>query len=296
MAEGDLGKALAALEEGRRRDLSFQRRGRRIGYHSVLLAGLSLENGDFPIVDEVLAELAAAPEVAPIALAGLRFHLACRRDGAAAAQAALDKLLPAIAAYGKHSGDLAHDLVSAALYAGLPRDQVRRLAGKLVAPEGCWHHLVDAQVAEAEGRTGVALVGYLNAIEKDLPPSVRGTAAVGAARCLAALDRADEAPDAVGRADALLARWRGWRVAELAQVRERLGLAPVDGRRTVTGTAALTPREREVALLVADGLTNVELARRLYISPKTAAVHVSNILHKLGVSSRTEVADAVRQA
>src|SRR5439155_1229818 len=69
MAAGDLGEALAALEEGRRRDQAFQRRGRRIGYHAVLLAGLSLENGDFPVVDEVLTELAAAPEVAPLALA-----------------------------------------------------------------------------------------------------------------------------------------------------------------------------------------------------------------------------------
>ena len=124
---------------------------------------------------------------------------------------------------------------------------------------------------------------------------VRGTALVRAARCLAALGRAGEAADAVRRAEPLLARWGGWRVAELVQVRERLGLVPADGRRAVTGTGALTPREREVALLVADGLTNAELARRLYISPKTAAIHVSNILHKLGVSSRTEVADAVRQ-
>ncbi len=55
----------------------------------------------------------------------------------------------------------------------------------------------------------------------------------------------------------------------------------------------LTPREREVALLIADGLTNAELARRLYISPRTAAVHVSGILRKLGVSSRTEVSAAL---
>ena len=55
-------------------------------------------------------------------------------------------------------------------------------------------------------------------------------------------------------------------------------------------TATLTPREREVAALLAEGLSNSEVARRLYISPRTAAVHVSNILTKLGMSSRTEVA------
>jgi hypothetical protein len=44
------------------------------------------------------------------------------------------------------------------------------------------------------------------------------------------------------------------------------------------------------------GLTNSQLAERLYISPRTAAVHVSNILAKLGMSSRTEVAAwAVRE-
>lgn len=52
----------------------------------------------------------------------------------------------------------------------------------------------------------------------------------------------------------------------------------------------LTAREREVAALVADGLTNGQLAERLFISPKTAAVHVSNILAKLGLSSRAEIA------
>ena len=63
----------------------------------------------------------------------------------------------------------------------------------------------------------------------------------------------------------------------------------------MTGPGALTEREREVALLVAEGCTNAELARRLFIAPKTAAVHVSNILHKLEISSRTEVAAAIGQ-
>jgi DNA-binding NarL/FixJ family response regulator len=45
-----------------------------------------------------------------------------------------------------------------------------------------------------------------------------------------------------------------------------------------------------VARLLAEGLSNSQLADRLYISPRTAAVHVSNILSKLGMSSRTEVA------
>ncbi|MFC9243338.1 AAA family ATPase [Streptomyces sp. NPDC057136] len=52
----------------------------------------------------------------------------------------------------------------------------------------------------------------------------------------------------------------------------------------------LTPRERDVHELVAAGHTNRKIAEELYISPKTASVHVSNILAKLGVSSRGEAA------
>jgi DNA-binding NarL/FixJ family response regulator len=52
----------------------------------------------------------------------------------------------------------------------------------------------------------------------------------------------------------------------------------------------LTPREREVLALVATGQTNRQIAERLVISEKTAAVHVSNILQKLGVRRRVEAA------
>jgi DNA-binding NarL/FixJ family response regulator len=53
---------------------------------------------------------------------------------------------------------------------------------------------------------------------------------------------------------------------------------------------ALTEREREVLTLVAAGRSNGQIAAALYISPKTASVHVSNILAKLGVSGRVAAA------
>ncbi|MFN6118999.1 MAG: LuxR C-terminal-related transcriptional regulator [Actinomycetes bacterium] len=52
---------------------------------------------------------------------------------------------------------------------------------------------------------------------------------------------------------------------------------------------ALTARESEAAALIAEGLTNGQLAERLVISPTTAAVHVSNILAELGLSTRVEI-------
>ncbi|MFL5825283.1 MAG: LuxR C-terminal-related transcriptional regulator, partial [Thermoleophilaceae bacterium] len=52
----------------------------------------------------------------------------------------------------------------------------------------------------------------------------------------------------------------------------------------------LTPRERQVLALVAEGRTNREIGDTLFMAEKTASVHVSRILAKLGVRSRTEAA------
>jgi DNA-binding NarL/FixJ family response regulator len=54
--------------------------------------------------------------------------------------------------------------------------------------------------------------------------------------------------------------------------------------------ASLTPQERQVAALVADGLTNKEVAAELYLSVKTVEYHLGNIYRKLGISSRTRLA------
>ena len=293
---GDLGAAVAALEEGREQDRNYRRRGRWADYHGVFLAGLYLEAGELDRVGQLITDLTAVPNNPATTIPGLAFHLACRRGDLALAEKTLDELITVMTAETWHSGDQAHDLISAALEIGLPVHRLDRMAAALLDADvwDAYRTLVDAQLAEAHGRTAEALAGYLSIADAHiLGPAIRGTVRVGAARCLLAADRRAEATVLVAAAASLLCEWRGWRVAQLEQVRVRLGMAPVDAAPAVTGPAALTPREREVAVLISDGLTNPELARRLYISPKTAAVHVSNILRKLGVASRTEVGDLV---
>jgi DNA-binding CsgD family transcriptional regulator len=91
-------------------------------------------------------------------------------------------------------------------------------------------------------------------------------------------------------------RWRGWLQRLLAasadrSIANRLGLQVP---RVAKRTAELTPRENEVHELLAQGLTNDEIARLLYISLSTTKVHVKHIYEKLGVRSRLEAARALR--
>jgi len=69
-----------------------------------------------------------------------------------------------------------------------------------------------------------------------------------------------------------------------------LAADPLAGLEPDPGEADLTKREREVLRLVGHGLSNAQIARTLFISEKTASVHVSNILRKLGVTSRVQAA------
>jgi DNA-binding NarL/FixJ family response regulator len=289
MDGGDLRAAIDALEDGRRRDGRYRRTSRDNSYHAVFLAGLLLESGDLDRAASIIAGLGEPMGKPNLSYQGLVFHLACRRGDRAAAAAALTDLYTVAARVGKPYGEQVHDLISAGLAATLATVRLRPLADSVAwgAETDGWAPLVYAQLDAADGNRAQALAGYQAAADAaTLRPAVRGSAHAGAARLLIDLGRLDEARTHVLAAATLLDGWTGWRVAELGALRGRVGLPVADAR---TADAGLTPREREVAGLVAEGLTNAELAGRLYISKKTAAVHVSNILGKLGLSSRTQV-------
>jgi DNA-binding NarL/FixJ family response regulator len=67
---------------------------------------------------------------------------------------------------------------------------------------------------------------------------------------------------------------------------EGIGTTPAEG--FVAGP--LAKREIEVGRLVAEGLSNKQIGARLFISDRTVATHVSNIMNKLGLNSRAQIA------
>jgi two-component system, NarL family, nitrate/nitrite response regulator NarL len=105
--------------------------------------------------------------------------------------------------------------------------------------------------------------------------------------------------------EALLRTLRGTQRGELAMSRRFAARALrhfVDvarrGRPPVTPEGdllSLSPRENDVLAMLADGLTDREIANALTISPRTVETHVSNILHKLAVRNRAEAAQRYRQ-
>ena len=109
---------------------------------------------------------------------------------------------------------------------------------------------------------------------------------------LIATDR-EAAIDALGRTLALYtelgATWDARRVRSRLRelgVRRRLVAAEPE----TNGWAALTTSELAVARLVAEGLTNREVAERLFVSPHTVSSHLRHVFSKLGITSRVELA------
>lgn len=111
----------------------------------------------------------------------------------------------------------------------------------------------------------------------------------------ATLQAAHDEAEAVGVGAVLASVMRVAGAAGLAlEADQRVGAEVIgitDGVAASTGAAAeLTARERQVLELIAEGLSNKQIGERLFISGKTASVHVSSILRKLGAATRTEAA------
>ena len=191
----------------------------------------------------------------------------------------------------------------AAVRAGIDPATVRLLHAGVTAAIAASAHMGDpgwpiqleAALDEAEAAPADQVAnGYRQAAA---PPGywrsrpAAGEAHLGAARALLAAGRLADARVEADRADRILHHWSGPRRAELDALLRRLG-GPGHGSSSTSGAGAgeLTEREREVVALIAEGLSNGEIGERLFISTKTASVHVSNILRKLAMTSRSEVA------
>lgn len=159
-------------------------------------------------------------------------------------------------------------------------------------------------VAYVNWRAGEALVAMgdrpgATALLREAAATARGLAAaplVGEIEALARRARLDlgapRAASATAGVPATGTRTRG-RSSDSGPARARAAGAGAPS--TAGDSLGLTPRESDVLRLVAQGLSNGQIGEKLFISTKTASVHVSNILAKLGVRSRGEAAAVAHQ-
>ena len=138
---------------------------------------------------------------------------------------------------------------------------------------------IEATAAIKERYPGVEVVAVTSFVEEE---KVHAALEAGAAGYLLKDAEADEVAAAVRAAQ------RGEVHLDPAVARQLT--ASLRRGRSADPKALLTVREREILVLVAQGKANKEIAGELVISERTARTHVSNILAKLGLSSRTQAA------
>jgi DNA-binding CsgD family transcriptional regulator len=179
------------------------------------------------------------------------------------------------------------NVVEAALRAGVSVDILRPVFNETIPDDARVGSSWEAAMAFLESAAGrrAAVAAHAARVGDEVERWLRGELELQLAE-LALTDsaNADAAKHALA-ASGLLARWPGWRRDRADALLRRL-----ERRAASVPGNELSGRELEVAALLADGLTNAQVAERLFIARKTAAVHVSNILAKLGMRSRTEIA------
>ena len=123
---------------------------------------------------------------------------------------------------------------------------------------------------------------YAQALDSGILRSVVTDSEIHLARARLALPSGGDPQVHLQASAQRLAHWPGARLDAVEQL--------MDGTTSEADQSVLTPREREIATLVSQGLTNGGIADELFISTKTASVHVSHILAKLNMSTRSEIA------
>jgi DNA-binding NarL/FixJ family response regulator len=187
-------------------------------------------------------------------------------------------------------------LVHARVAMGAPEQARVALASlrEIVRPVGTEPLCASADLAEGvleaacgeHERARTLLEDAVDRFQASGAPYETSRARIELALSLVALGRGEqarhEAAAAVERLDQLGARAQAARARRLLE----LSAAPAAG----SDVAGVTRREREVLALLAEGLTNREIAERLVVSEHTVHRHVTNLLRKLDVSSRTAAA------
>lgn len=194
-----------------------------------------------------------------------------------------DDVLPRAAELSSTARDLPAETPLVAAYPALAAAERARLDGDAELP--AWSAAVER--CRESGELFLLSYALLHLAAAAFRADERdpGTAALREAAALA--ERVGAAP----LAEEAAALARRARVPLPAEPADQVAAAPADP----LARFGLTAREREILELIASGLSNGQIAKQLFISPKTASVHVSRILAKLGVSGRVEAAAVVHR-
>jgi DNA-binding CsgD family transcriptional regulator len=222
----------------------------------------------------------------------LRILAAMTAGDTAAAMAAANVALsdPAVLQSARYGWPLLSAAARAAAASGDPAlAKTVRILGADLAPlcpaDEAYAATVSAQLDGGEDRWRAAVGAW----RVDGHPYQLAEALLGLAESQAA-DR-PAAAESLSEATAITASLGAVPLSEKADtLARRLGIRGSAAATVEPGTELLTAREREVLRLVAEGHSNSKIAASLYISPKTASVHVSRIIAKLEVANRVEAA------
>jgi DNA-binding CsgD family transcriptional regulator/predicted negative regulator of RcsB-dependent stress response len=308
LGAGRLAEATAAAQDGLRIAAELGS-DRLVPLALATLAQVAVQRGDPHAAAEYLDRYRREPppthpRFGPIASTWAAARLADADGGPAAAVAVLADLyesVPAEPALLLEEPASAAWLVRAALAAGDPdrAEQVASSAARLAAANPGFR-TVAAVAAHARGlleRDAVALAGAAGRYRQ---PWAAASATEDAGRVFA--DAGDREAARGAYEQALSAYQKVGAERDVARLRARLRDLGVRHRhwarakRPVSGWRSLTDTERRVAEVVAEGLTNIQVADRLFLSRHTVDFHLRQVFRKLGIHSRVELTRSVLES